>query len=159
MFSSFFRCVLLSRVWLYVTSWAVFHQAPLSMEFSRQEHWRGLPFPSPGDILDPGNQPASPALQADSLLSGPPGKPLVVLNTKYLELNWGNLRLDSSSFFSHSIIFCHTLKQEHWSPLPFLIFWCVISWYYTFPTLYPSVWNWCAFLSFVFLYSKSNLTV
>ena len=101
---------------------------PLSMEFSKQEHWSGLPFPSPGDILDPGNEPGSPALQADSLLSGPPGKPLVALNTKYLELNWGYLRLNSSSFVSHSIIFCHILKQERWSPRSFLIFWCVIAW-------------------------------
>ena len=38
---------------------------PLSMEFSKQEHWSGLPFPSPGDVLDPGNEPGSPALQAD----------------------------------------------------------------------------------------------
>jgi len=42
------------------------------MEFSRQEHWSGLPFPSPGDLLDPGIEPGSPALQADSLLSNPP---------------------------------------------------------------------------------------
>ena len=51
------------------------HQAPLSMKFSRQEYWSELPFPSPGDLPDPGIQPMSPALQADSLLSEPPGKP------------------------------------------------------------------------------------
>ena len=45
------------------------------MEFSRQEHWSGLLFPSPGHLLDPGIKPGSPALQADSLLSKPPGKP------------------------------------------------------------------------------------
>ena len=50
----------------------VAHQAPLSMEFSRQEYWSGLPFPTPGDLLDPGIKPGSPALQADSLLSEPP---------------------------------------------------------------------------------------
>ena len=44
------------------------------MEFSRQEYWSGLPFPSPGDLSDPGIKPGSPALQADSLLSGPPRK-------------------------------------------------------------------------------------
>ena len=49
------------------TPWAVAHQAPLSMGFSRQEYWSGLPFPSPGDLPDPGIQPRSPALQADSL--------------------------------------------------------------------------------------------
>ena len=50
------------------------HQAPLSTEFSRQEYWGGLPFPSPGDLPDPGIRPRSPALQADSLLSEPPEK-------------------------------------------------------------------------------------
>ena len=47
--------------------WTVAHQAPLSMEFSRQEYWSGLPFPSPGDLPDPEIKPESPALQADSL--------------------------------------------------------------------------------------------
>ena len=50
------------------------HQAPLSMEFSRKECWSGLPFPSPGDLPNPGIEPGSPALPADSLLSEPPGK-------------------------------------------------------------------------------------
>ena len=50
-------------------------QAPLSMEFSRQGYWSGLPFPSPGDHPDPGIEAGSPALQADSLLSEPLGKP------------------------------------------------------------------------------------
>ena len=46
------------------------------MEFSRQEYWSGLPFPSPGDLPNPGIEPESPALQADALPSEPPGKPL-----------------------------------------------------------------------------------
>ena len=54
------------------------HQAPLSMEFSRQESWSGLPFPSPGDLPDPEIETGSPALQADSL--PPPGKPLDKFN-------------------------------------------------------------------------------
>ena len=66
----------LSHVWLFATPWTVARQAPLSMGFSRQEYWSGLPFPSPGDLPDPGIEPASPALQADSLLSEPPGKPI-----------------------------------------------------------------------------------
>ena len=53
----------------FATPWTVAHQAPLSMEFSRQEYWNGLLFPTPGDLPDPGIEPASPALQADSLLS------------------------------------------------------------------------------------------
>ena len=50
------------------------YQAPLSMGFSRQEYWSGLPFPYPGDLPDPGIEPRSPTLQADSLPSEPPGK-------------------------------------------------------------------------------------
>ena len=56
------------------TPWTVAHQPPLFMGFLRQEYWRGLPFPSPGDLPDPGIKPKSPALQADSLLTEPPGK-------------------------------------------------------------------------------------
>ena len=52
----------------------VTHQAPLSMEFFRQEYWGGWPVPSAGDLPDPGIEPGSPALQADSLPSEPPGK-------------------------------------------------------------------------------------
>ena len=63
----------LSRVRLFVTLWTVAHQAPLSMEFSRQEYWSGLPFPSPGDLPDPGIEPRSSAFQADALTSEPPG--------------------------------------------------------------------------------------
>ena len=50
------------------TLWTIACQAPLSMEFSRQEYWSGLPFPSPEDLRDTGIEPGSPALQADSLL-------------------------------------------------------------------------------------------
>ena len=55
--------------------WTVAHQAPPSMGFSRQEYWSGLPFPSPGDLPDPGIEPSSSALEADYLLSEPPRKP------------------------------------------------------------------------------------
>ena len=57
--------------------WTLARQAPLSMGFSRQEHWSRLPFPSPGDLLDPGIEPWSPALQEDFLPSEPPGKPIM----------------------------------------------------------------------------------
>ena len=66
----------LSRVRLFVTPWTVAHQAPLSMGFSRQEYWSGLPVPSPGDLPNPGIEPESPAFQADALTSEPPGKPI-----------------------------------------------------------------------------------
>ena len=59
----------LSHAQLFGTSWTVAYQAPESMEFSRQEYWSGLPFPSPGDLPDPGIEPGSPALQADAFYS------------------------------------------------------------------------------------------
>ena len=58
-----------SHVRLFATPWTVTHQAPPSMGFSRQEFWSGLLFPSPGDLPDPGIEPRSPALQANSLSS------------------------------------------------------------------------------------------
>ena len=65
---------LFSLAQLCVTPWTAAHQAPLSMGFSRQEYWGGLPFPSAGDLPDPGIEPmspVSPALQADSLPAQP----------------------------------------------------------------------------------------
>ena len=56
------------------TPWTVACRVPLSVGFSRQEYWSGLPFPSPGDLPDPGIEPRSPALQADSLPTELPGK-------------------------------------------------------------------------------------
>ena len=64
----------LSRVRLFATPWAAAYQASPSIGFSRQEYWSGLPFPSPGDLPDPGIEPGSPALEADALTSEPPGK-------------------------------------------------------------------------------------
>ena len=58
---------LLSCVWLFEIPRTVAYQAPPSIGFSRQEYWSGLPFPSPGDLPNPGIEPRSPALQADSL--------------------------------------------------------------------------------------------
>ena len=63
------------------TPWTAACQAPLSMGFSRQEYCSGLPFPSPGDLPDPGIEPGSPALQADSLLTELQGKPHVNLSS------------------------------------------------------------------------------
>ena len=65
---------LLSHVRLFVTPWTTAYQVPPSVGFSRQEYWSGLPFPSPGDLPNPGIEPRSPALQADALPSEPPGK-------------------------------------------------------------------------------------
>ena len=63
------------RVRLFAAPWTAAHQAPSSMEFSRQEYWSGLPLPSLWDLPHPGIEPGSPALRADALRSEPPGKP------------------------------------------------------------------------------------
>ena len=63
----------LSSVRLFVTPWTVAFEAPPSTGFSRQEYWSGLPFPSPGDLPDPGIKPGYPACLADSLPLNPQG--------------------------------------------------------------------------------------
>ena len=73
---------LLSRVRLFAIPWTVAHQASLSMGFSRQEYWSGLPFPFPGGLPDPGIEPRSPTLQSDALPSEPPGKPRHVVGVQ-----------------------------------------------------------------------------
>ena len=90
---------LLSNVRLFVTPWAVAYQAPLSMGFSRQEYWSGLPFPSPGDLPDPGIEPGSPALQADTWPSELQGRSIIRGGNKNL---W------------HIVYTCHTFI--HLSP-------------------------------------------
>ena len=71
----FTHICLLSHVRLFGTPWTVAHQAPLCMRFSRQEYWIGLLFPPPGDLADPGVEPASPALAGEFFITEPPGKP------------------------------------------------------------------------------------
>ena len=70
----FLKVKSLNRVRLFATPWTVAYQASLSMGFSRQEYWSGLPFPSPGDLPNLGIEPRSPALEEDTLTSEPPGK-------------------------------------------------------------------------------------
>ena len=74
------------------TPWTVARQAPQSVEFSRQEYWSGQPVPSPGDLPDTGTEPGSPTVQADSLWSEPPGKPVL----------WGSP--NSSGHFSQNLL-------------------------------------------------------
>ena len=90
-----FRCF--SHVWLFETPRTVAHQAPMSMGFSRQEYWSGLPFPSPGNLPDPGIELGSPAWQADSLLSEPP--------EKASKLNSDSNRTNSLCFSSSPVLF------------------------------------------------------
>ena len=74
---TFYYLVFVSCPWCptLVTPWTVAKQASLSLEFFRQEYWSELPFPSPGDLPEPGIEPGSPALQANSFPSEPPRKP------------------------------------------------------------------------------------
>ena len=83
---------LLSHVRLFAAPWTVAYQAPLSMGFSRQGYWSGLPFPSPGDLPDQGIEPRSPALQADALPSEPPG----IMETKWRIIIVNQLGYDHS---------------------------------------------------------------
>ena len=89
---------LLSRVRLFSTPWTVANQAPPSMGFSRQEYWNGSPFPSPGDLPDPGIKPRSPSLQADALTSEPLGNYYLLCEVWLLlfpfkrQRNWGSGR-------------------------------------------------------------------
>ena len=84
-----FLCVpsCFSCVWLLVTPWTVACQTPLSLEFSRQEYWSGMPCTRPVDLSNPGIEPGSPALQADSLPSEPPRKFEKNLNPRGLSYN------------------------------------------------------------------------
>ena len=95
---------LLSHVQLFATPWTIAYQAPPSMGFSRQGYWSGLPFPSPGDLPNPGIKPRSPALQADALTSEPPGRTWdlkydvseCIYKTEADSQNYGSLRRDLS---------------------------------------------------------------
>ena len=88
---------MLSRVWFCVTPWTIAHQAPLSMDFTGQEYWSGLPCPSPGALPNPGIEPRSSALQADSLSSESPEGPTGAKRPAEMTEN-GELL---GSFFTH----------------------------------------------------------
>ena len=83
----------LSHVYLFVTPWTVAHQAPLSVGFHRQEYWSGLPFPSPGDLPDPGIEPSSPAFFTTEI----PGKLSEIKELLSQRLNILKLAIDVSS--------------------------------------------------------------
>ena len=92
-----------SYVQLFATPWTAVYWAPLSMEFSRQEYWSGLPFPSPGDLPDPGIKPGSPALQADALPSKPQGKP---------QMSWNDVFNENSQFSVTNWPMNHNMKPH-----------------------------------------------
>ena len=70
----------------FVTPWTAALQAPLSMEFTRQEYWSGLPFPSPGNLPDPGIEPVSPALAGRFFTAEPLGSPYIVYSNLSIDL-------------------------------------------------------------------------
>ena len=114
-----------SCVRLFATPWAVAHQAPLSMEFSRQELWSGLPFPSPGRLSNPGIKPRSLTLQEDSLLSEPPGKPRTVYRSQYKFAVYSRYSKKPSKHFKyvcggwwHGLIYVSKDHSELNSPIP-----------------------------------------
>ena len=86
------KCYWLSSVRLFEIPWTAAHQAPLSKEILRQEYLSGLPLPSLGDLPDPGMEPRSPALQADSLPSEPPGKSILSLVSSPTAFTEGSLK-------------------------------------------------------------------
>ena len=88
----------LSHVLLFATPWTAAYQAPPSMGFSRQEYWSAVPFPSPGDLPDPGIKPRSPTLQAE-----PPEKPQICLSP--------NLPLNRRSKIKHFLKYFYNLSS------------------------------------------------
>ena len=90
--------------------WTVVYQASLSMGFSRQEYWSGLPFPSPGDLPDPGIKPRFPVLQADALPSEPPGKPTSQVLLEGMHYGESVMYLHTSTVFQ--ILFPYRLLQN-----------------------------------------------
>ena len=100
-FSALFCVCAYSCVQLFTTPWIIACQAPLSVEFSRQEYWSGLPFLSPEDLPDPRIEPRSPTMQTYCLPSEPPGKPPAIF---WSSKNWRVLtRILLFSFSLHRI--------------------------------------------------------
>ena len=99
----------LSRVRLFVTPWTVARQDPLSMEFSRQEYWSGLPFPTPRDLPNPVIEPRSPTLQVDSLSSEPPGKGYVEITGQFLGNRIFKMMLNNTDFLCANTAVASTL--------------------------------------------------
>ena len=108
---------LLSRVRLFATPWTVAYQAPPSMGFSRQEYWSGVPSPSPGDLPEPGIEPRSPALEADTLTPEPPRKPNMLSRLVITFLPWSKRLLISWLQSPSAVIFEPPKKVFHYFPI------------------------------------------
>ena len=108
---------LASRVQLSVTPWTVALQAPLSMGFFRHEHWSGLPCPPPGDLPNPGMEPRSPALQADSLPDEPQGKPLIPVAKLIFPYSVSMVKLQSLCKAQVAVKWSLVLDQRQWGDI------------------------------------------
>ena len=109
----------LSRVRLFATPWTVSLQAPPSMEFSGQEYWSRLPFPSPGDLPDPGIEPGSLALQADALPSESPGKPQSESESEVTQSCWTLCDPTGCSLLGSSIHGIFQARELEWIAISF----------------------------------------
>ena len=117
-----------SVVWLFVIPQTVAHQPPLSIGFSRQEYWTGLPFPSPGDLPDPGIERRS-ALQADSLPTELQGKPLSLFYFIFWNLYLSHI---------YKLLCSFSLKKQnymHFNSSSFFFFFFLQTWNFIFPRL------------------------
>ena len=116
---SYFSCVQ-----LFMTLWTIARHAPLPMGFSRQEYWSGLPHPPAGDLPNPGIEPRSPTLKADSLPSEPPGKAFLLgllakVKVKVKSLSCVPLFVTPCTVAHQSPPSTGFSKQKYWSGLPF----------------------------------------
>ena len=138
-----------SRVPLFVTLWTVGHQAPLSMGFPRQEYWSGLQCLSPGALPNPGIEPTSPTLLADSLTTGPHGK------SKQPIISLQNPAYSFSFFFFWSIVdlqYCVSFRcTAKWFHIYTYI--CILLDYFPLQVI-TRYWMWLPVL-----YSKSLLII
>ena len=104
---------------LFATPWTVAHQAPLSMGFSGQEYWSGLPCPPPGDLPNPGIDPRSPTLQEESLPAELPGKPIY-------KLLMANVTYSIEPGFIHVVAYIRTSflfkAEQHFIVYEYVIF-------------------------------------
>ena len=107
----------LSHVWLFASPWTVAHQAPPPMGISRQEYWRGVPLPSPGDLPDPGTEPSSRSLQADALPYEPPGTFPHYLPINPVCLIIGKLLVILQKQFKYHFLSAFVKVWTHLSPL------------------------------------------
>ena len=108
------KCWSLSCVQLFEIPWTVAHKAPLSMVFSRQEHWRGWPCPSPGDLPDPGIEPGSPTLKADPLPPEPPGKRITYITCICFSFHYWKWNINSNPVHTCVYIYIMLIKHDKW---------------------------------------------